>query len=189
MPENQDKVTAGFHQLLPVCKNWTDWRLLWKPNFPHLQLGFWRSLGDVVHSSIKLRALWKVLELAKVSCGQLLKLWELGRQQGGHTSQWQAGNSLITVMKENSRNQHKADPHCWATRNTWILFIWEVKVEISGHQWFSALLCRRSPVCSWFIATQLCQTFEKFQHLYPFSLWSDLHYPCSDSLTSLLCSL
>lgn len=100
-PENQDEVTAGFHQLLPVCKNWTDWRLLWKPNFPHLQLGFWRSLGDLVHSSIKLPALWKVLELAKVSCGQLLKLWELGRQPGGHASQRQAGNSLITVMKEN----------------------------------------------------------------------------------------
>lgn len=35
-PENQDKVTAGFHQLLPVCKYWTDRRLLWKANFLQL---------------------------------------------------------------------------------------------------------------------------------------------------------
>lgn len=101
MPENQDKITAGFHQLLPMCKYWTDWKLLWKANFPHLQLGFWRSLGDLAHSSIKLPALWKVLELAKVSYGQVLKLWELGRQQGGRASQRQAGNSLMAVMREN----------------------------------------------------------------------------------------
>lgn len=98
MPENQDKVTAGFHPPPPVCKYWADWRLLWKANFAHLHLGFWRSLRGLAHSSIKLPALWKVLELAKVSHGQLLKLWELRRQRAERASQRQAGNS---VMKEN----------------------------------------------------------------------------------------
>lgn len=45
------------------------------------------AYGGLAHASIKLPALQKVLVLAKVSCGQLLKLWELGRQRGGCASQ------------------------------------------------------------------------------------------------------
>lgn len=129
-----------------------------------------------------------MLELAKASRGQLLMLWELGTQQGGCASQQQAGNSLVAVMKENQRNQQKAGPDCWAMRNIWILFIWGVKAKISEHQWFSALLCRRSPVCSRFIATQLCHTFEKLHHLlYPFSPFGRVY--TIPALIHLLCSL
>lgn len=69
--------------------------------------GFLKKPRGFSSWSIKLPALWKVLELAKVSCGQLLMLWELGTQQGGCASQQQAGNSLMAVMKENQRINRK----------------------------------------------------------------------------------
>lgn len=56
----------------------------------------------------------------------------------------------------------------WATRNIWILSILFIKAEISGHQWFLALLCRRSPVCSKVCCNAIVSNFNKVSSCLPF---------------------
>lgn len=160
LPENQEKIIAvtlpdSFTALTEGCSE--------KQTFLICSWGFWRSLRGLAHTSTKLPTPWKVVELAKVLCGQLCQFWDLGRRGGGCDSRRQAGRSNSCDEREPGRSAQSWSALPGHSKNLDLVFslTGKSKLRSCGYQRFSALLCRSCWVWSKFCCGTVVSNFCK----------------------------